>query len=265
MNKITSATSSEDRSWFCYSGGTCDDGKPSGEAVLPVQLDLRPISDLLAPPFFTDDEIITTMRDGVSRALAKQAFVQRDNLQLPSAVFVTITNFPRHNLTVIGTNKVTCWGGRFARTRCSSGDPLTDSKWEDKECGISTPCNDGIVTLSTNDGTTKLLAGTFAEAPTWQRVPAKLAPSGSQGLVSVDFTWSGKCLNSEATYSYPDSARTVVSLPDLKPQGQAGSGITAVASPSCVTDANPAGFVTVITGSPSITKVQTAKSLLEGP
>ena len=265
MDKITSATSSEDRSWFCYSGGHCDEGKPTGDSVGPVQLDLRPISDLLAPPFFTDDEIITTMRDGVSRAIAKQAFVQRDNLQLPSAVFVDITNFPRHNLTVIGSNKVTCWQGRFAPRHCSSGDPLTDSKWEDNECGISTQCNDGIVTLSTSDGTTKLLPGTFAEEPTWQRVPAKLVPSGSQGRVSVDFTWSGKCLNSETTYTNPVSASTVVSLPDLKPQGQAGGGIGAVASASCVTDANPAGFVTVLTGSPSITKVQTAKSLLEGP
>ena len=246
MEKITKNTSSQDRTWFCYSGGSCNDGIPSGDSALPVQLDLRPVSDLLAPPFFTDDEIITTMRDGVSRAIAKQAFVKRDDLQQPSAVFATVTGFSRHNLTAIGRD-------------------IESTKFADADCGASTACNDGTVTLTATDGSLTQISGAFAQPPSW-RIPATLDARRSppDGLVTASYTWAGKCMNSAANWTAPDSATAFVRLPGLQVKPGVTSGISFVTSPNCVTRDNPLGLVTVLTPS-TITEVKSARSLLEQP
>jgi hypothetical protein len=245
MQKITKNTSSQDRTWFCYSGGSCNDGIPSGDAALPVQLDLRPISELLAPPFFTDDEIITTIRDGISRAVGRQAFVKREGLQQPSAVFATVTGFKRYNITSIGRD-------------------IESMKADSKECGTTTPCNDGLVTLTASDGSVTQLPGTFTQ-PSW-RIAATLDAKASppDGVVTAKYTWSGKCLNSGATWTRAESTFTRVQLPGLMVKPGNVTGIAFVTSPSCVTGDNPLGVVTVITPS-TIAMVESAGSLLEQP
>jgi hypothetical protein len=245
MQKITSNTSSEDRSWFCYSGGSCNDGIPSGDAVLPVQLDLRPISDLFAPPFFTDDTVLTTLRDGISRAVASKAFVRKDRLQQPAVVFASVTGFDRTNITSIGSD-------------------IQSMRTDSRPCGVSSSCNDGTVTLTSADGSVIQIPPTFAQQPTW-RIPADLVPdgaNGASGIVGAKFSWSGKCLNSTSTWTAAGSASTRVDLPALTVQPGNVSGMAFVTSPSCVTDSNPMGVVTV-TGVQTITAVKSARALLE--
>lgn len=248
MEKITNNTSEEDRQWYCYSGGTCNDGIPSGDAVLPVQLDLRPISDLIAPPFFDDDQTITTIRDGLSRAIAKHAFTKRDNLNAPASVFVTITGFNRFNITSIGKD-------------------VPSTQVDKQECGATNPCRPGAVTLTSQDGSTvKVLSGSVQQPVTW-RIPAKLDPSRypsspAPGLVSADFTWSGQCLNTASTWEAPDSVSAQVKIPDLTVAPSNAGGMFFVTSPNCVTGDNPLGLVTFITDS-AITEVVSAGSLLE--
>jgi len=248
MEKITSNTSREDRQWFCYSGGTCNDGIPSGEAVLPVQLDLRPISELFAPPFFDDDETITTIRDGISRAVAKAAFVKRENLNAPTTVFATVTGFNRTNITSIGND-------------------IAGMRTENQPCGVTNTCRDGAVTLTAQDGsTTKMLGSSVPQPVTW-RVPATLNPNQypgnpAPGYVTAPFAWSGKCLNTASTWEFRDSAGAQVKVPDLTVVSGNTSGIAFVTSPNCVTNDNRMGVVTVVTPS-AITEVVSARSLLD--
>jgi len=250
MEKITNNTSAEDRTWICYSGGSCNDGIPSlGAAALPVQLDLRPLSDLLAPPFFSDDEVITTMRDGVSRAVAKAAFVQRDGLQMPTALFATLTGFIRHNLQQIGAN------------------PMSTTS-EAQPCGAASVCRDGTLTLKSADGgSVTELAANAAQQPLW-RIPATLNPKllAPDGYVEASYTMSGRCLGGNGTWSTPASAGAAVNMPDLslRPAGNE-TGIAFINSPSCVTGDNPMGFITVMTGAVQVVDVRTARSLLEKP
>jgi len=248
MEKITSNTSKEDRQWFCYSGGTCNDGIPSGEAVLPVQLDLRPVSELFAPPFFDDDEIITTIRDGISRAVAKAAFVKKDNLNAPTAVFATVTGLNRTNITSIGSD-------------------IGSMRTENQPCGVTNACRDGAVTLTSKDGSaTKMLGSSVPQPVTWN-IPATLNPNQypgnpAPGYVTASFTWSGKCLDTTSTWEYGDSAGAQVTIPDLTVVPGNISGMGFVLSPNCVTNNNRMGVVTVITPS-TITGVVSARSLLE--
>ena len=247
MEKITSNTSKEDRQWFCYSGGTCNDGIPSGEAALPVQLDLRPISDLLAPPFFVDDEIITTMRDGVSRAIAKHAFVKKDNLNAPASVFATVTGFNRLNITSIDGNGI--------------------GHAENQPCGISNACRDGTVTLTSGDGSAVKVLGSSVQPPITWTIPATLNPNQypgnpAPGLVTANWTWSGRCLSTAATWSSTDSAIAQVRTSDLTVVPGNTSGFGFINSPNCVAGDNRMGLVTVTTQS-TITGVVSARSLLE--
>lgn len=248
MEKITNNTSKEDRQWFCYSGGTCNDGIPSGEAALPVQLDLRPISDLLAPPFFDDDEIITTMRDGVSRAIAKHAFVKKENLNAPASVFATVTGLKRFNITSIGAD-------------------LQSTRADDQECGISNACRDGTVTLTSGDGSAVKVLGSSVQQPVTWTIPATLNPNqypgnAAPGLVTANWTWSGRCLSTAATWSSTDSASAQVRTSDLTVVPGNMSGITFINSSNCVAGDNRMGLVTVTTQS-TIKGVVSARSLLE--
>jgi hypothetical protein len=242
MEKLTNNTSREDRQWFCYSGGACNDGIPSGDAVLPVQLDLRPISDLFAPPFFADDEIITTMRDGISRAVAKAAFAARNNLNQPAAVFATVTGLNRYNLLSFGTMQE---------------DP--------QPCGEANPCNIGVVTLTSEDDldglTVKTLTGSEAQPITWT-VPATLDPN--QGSVTANFTWSGNCLAKSATFEWKDSVTANVSVSDLTLMSQdtrSPHNKVMLAASSCELSNNPNGLVTVIDNR-TITGVGSARTFL---
>ncbi len=58
--------------------GDCTNGDPAGASLVPVYLDLRPISDLLAPPYFTEWQICVQLRQAVARHLQDYAFYAID-------------------------------------------------------------------------------------------------------------------------------------------------------------------------------------------
>lgn len=64
----------------CQGGGTCNNGEPSdNNRVVPILLDLRPISELLAPPFTRDVEVLTTLHDGVADEIARRTLFDGDD------------------------------------------------------------------------------------------------------------------------------------------------------------------------------------------
>ena len=57
----------------CVGGSSCTEGKPDiGDAAIPIYLQLRPIDELLAPPYFDDPEIVVDFRQAVRAALARK-------------------------------------------------------------------------------------------------------------------------------------------------------------------------------------------------
>ena len=73
-----------------HCAGYCSHGEPSAEQLVPVLFDLRPISELLAPPFFSDREIIVELRQQVEAALRSYAYYSGD-LDRPTAKLVWYT------------------------------------------------------------------------------------------------------------------------------------------------------------------------------
>jgi hypothetical protein len=93
MSAIKNLVSTENRDFRCYGGGDCsEDGVPSGNDIVPIYLDLRPLSDLLAPPLFMDEEILGRVRARLSRAILAAAYVRRDGLDDPTLTIVQATN-----------------------------------------------------------------------------------------------------------------------------------------------------------------------------
>jgi hypothetical protein len=76
----------------CYGGSECPDGVPTGAGNVPIFLDLRPLSDLLAPPFFSDEEILGPIRENLSRLILKAAYVERNNLDTSTLNLVQVEN-----------------------------------------------------------------------------------------------------------------------------------------------------------------------------
>jgi hypothetical protein len=263
MQKITTNTSTDDRHWFCYSSGPCHDGIPSGGSTLPMLLDLRPITELLAPPFFNDDIILTTIRDGVSRAIAKRAYVERKNLNLPSAVFAQITGFQRYNAAANPAS--------FNPSVNTDGDTrLSPIPTQGGACGGSNPCLSGTVTLQSQDGPAMLLTDTEPPPTSWT-IPAQLAPDqslgeGYDGLVTANFSWSGRCPGMDgATWTFSESLKIRVKTSDFSTDPTSTRpGRRFITSPNCVTADNPSGFIMVAIGRPNITAVVPASTLLGG-
>jgi hypothetical protein len=86
LNKIHNTVGEESESVVCYGGGGCDQGHLDGNARIPVQVDLRPISELLGPPFYffpSDQNIYTRVHDELAQAIARKVYLsQQDSLQL---------------------------------------------------------------------------------------------------------------------------------------------------------------------------------------
>ncbi|MEM7529434.1 MAG: MAC/perforin domain-containing protein [Pseudomonadota bacterium] len=67
-NDISNSMEFNERQYFCVGGGDCRDGSVSATSdPVPIYLDLRPISDLLGPPFFLDPDIAFLLRRRVSQ------------------------------------------------------------------------------------------------------------------------------------------------------------------------------------------------------
>lgn len=59
----------------CLGSVSCsENGMPGGEGVAPVRYDLRPISDLLGPPFFTEHPKISGLRDQLRKSIAEHIY-----------------------------------------------------------------------------------------------------------------------------------------------------------------------------------------------
>jgi hypothetical protein len=92
-NKLSSLLGAENIRSECIPGSGCVDGRP-GSGAIPVQWDLRPLSDLLAPPFYTDEETVVTLRDGVIDAIRKRLAVVTTRTGLQGARYAQVTGVP---------------------------------------------------------------------------------------------------------------------------------------------------------------------------
>ena len=265
MQKITTNTSTDDRHWFCYSSGPCHDGIPSGGSTLPMLLDLRPITELLAPPFFNDDIILTTIRDGVSLAIAKRAYAKpKKQLTLPSAVFAQITGFQRYN--AVGSPALF---NPSLNTDTDTGPfHMSPIPLQQSECGAFPPCRSGTVTLQSQDESAAIILTDTDPAPSLT-IPAQLTPNRYpgevyDGVVTASISWSGQCPGMPAaSWTFSKSIEIRVKSSNLS------TGPTPthprklfITSPNCVTADNPYGFIMVAMGTPTITAVVPASTVL---
>ena len=76
QNEFASIVQDSEENYTCSGGASCNGGVPSGEPNVPVFLDLRPISELLGPPFYDDPTIVLDLRDRLYDEIQKYAFVK---------------------------------------------------------------------------------------------------------------------------------------------------------------------------------------------
>ncbi|HLJ86034.1 MAG TPA: MAC/perforin domain-containing protein [Candidatus Angelobacter sp.] len=91
----------------CYGGSGCDGGHVQGTSVIPVQLDLRPISELLGPPFYylpVDKDIYTRVRDELAAAIAARAFSVAQNLDESANRFILVRATPSSDRGTLDAN-----------------------------------------------------------------------------------------------------------------------------------------------------------------
>lgn len=92
LDKMRKVLGKDDENFYCVGGNDCQSGQPNGDAVVPVLLDLRPVSDLLGPPFYDDDAVLIDLRLGLAKAIADRVFFRRDDAGNVSARFARISN-----------------------------------------------------------------------------------------------------------------------------------------------------------------------------
>lgn len=93
QSKFSNIVSTSKENYHCSGGASCDGGKPSGTPLVPVYLDLRPISELLAPPYYKGSakaDIMLGLRDKVQMAILDYAF-HKSLKTGPTMQFVEIT------------------------------------------------------------------------------------------------------------------------------------------------------------------------------
>jgi hypothetical protein len=88
MNKILQ---SDMGSYRCFGGMSCNGRTASGsDAVVPIFLDLRPISDLLGPPFFPGLDGLVETRDTLRKAIATYSFTGKAARNKPPMSFASV-------------------------------------------------------------------------------------------------------------------------------------------------------------------------------
>lgn len=108
QSKFANIVQESKETYICSGGASCSkDGTPSGEPNVPVFLDLRPISELLGPPFFTDPEIVFDLRDRVFEAIQAYAFIPLTGKK-PQFGFVDLS-FQRGNKSDKSYNVTLTW------------------------------------------------------------------------------------------------------------------------------------------------------------
>lgn len=154
-DKVKSSLVKIDHSSDCQGGGACHNGEPSDNArVAPIMLDLRPISELLAPPFTRDVEILTTLHDGVADEIARRTLFEGDDD--PSARFLKLSM-------------------RFASDVPGASSTLNDLKQGGKSLRnlSSDPSRPVFLTRATESGPPALVLTTSWILPNWSFVTAQ--------------------------------------------------------------------------------------------
>lgn len=92
IRKINTVLNDNQSESVCIGGSSCSGRGASGSPPFaPVLLDLRPLSDLLAPPFFADLENLPAVRKSLASAIADYAFEKEPVTSRPSVQFVRIS------------------------------------------------------------------------------------------------------------------------------------------------------------------------------
>lgn len=90
--KMTEIVGQDLGKFRCSGGLTCSGTNASGGNVVPVLLDLRPLSDLVGPPFFDGEEDIQEIKETLAQTIAKYIFDQSSPVRdEPAARFLRIS------------------------------------------------------------------------------------------------------------------------------------------------------------------------------
>lgn len=83
--------------YVCFGGTSCDGREAKGDAWVPVLLDLRPLSDLLGPPFFQeiDSAKLRELQTGLAKAITDYAFTETGASRNPAAQFLRVATEQR--------------------------------------------------------------------------------------------------------------------------------------------------------------------------
>ncbi|SPH17031.1 hypothetical protein DEA8626_00545 [Defluviimonas aquaemixtae] len=207
MSSIKKIVTTENRDFRCYGGGDCsEDGVPSGADIVPIFLDLRPLSDLLAPPFFSDEEILGQIRINLARAILKAAYVERNDLNAPTLSAVQAVN---PTGTPLGAPQLLC--GDLAVTTRPTGNP---SPLMSTYCCVPQAVAEPVVAAMSLKGTTDPLtrpAGLFRRPISIDpaqpvNLPTAADPAPFISSVTVDYLF---------LHQRDDTDTTGVYTPDL--------------------------------------------------
>jgi hypothetical protein len=91
FQKMASTLGQDYGNYVCEGGMSCNGMNASGGISVPVLLDLRPLSDLLAPPFFSEIDDLPALRQAFAQAISDYAFGGDAASGDPSARFYEAT------------------------------------------------------------------------------------------------------------------------------------------------------------------------------
>ena len=74
FSKMASTLGQDYGDYHCVGGMTCNGQSATAGGFVPILLDLRPLSDLLAPPFFAEIDNLDALRAAYAKAISDYAF-----------------------------------------------------------------------------------------------------------------------------------------------------------------------------------------------
>jgi hypothetical protein len=91
--KMSSTLGEDYGKYVCEGGVSCNGTNPSGNTSVPVLLDLRPLSELLGPPFFQEiKEDLPALQEAFRKAIVDYAYGGPENDTNPSARFLRVSH-----------------------------------------------------------------------------------------------------------------------------------------------------------------------------
>jgi hypothetical protein len=91
FSKMASALGADYGDYHCIGGMSCNGQTATGQRTVPILLDLRPLSDLLGPPFFTEIDNLETLRAAFAKAIADYAAAAQAASPDGSAIFLKLS------------------------------------------------------------------------------------------------------------------------------------------------------------------------------